>query len=188
MRSIVVLCLCAAAAAGILVHELPEGEAVAEPHVTRPQEIQSVALDGHDLPVVELRAVLQTRTGDLLDARKLAADRGALVAALVARGYLDATVRPAQVSFDASGGAFVTFAVAPGALFHIGDVRIVGAAENDTGIVTLAHGEVVRAQRIEQARDALATRLFARGKPSKVVVRLEPDEQTSSVDIVLAAN
>ena len=74
MRSIVVLCLCAAVAAGVLVYELPEGEAEAEGHASRPQEVESVALEGRDLPVAALRSVLTTRTGDQLSAEKLAAD------------------------------------------------------------------------------------------------------------------
>jgi outer membrane protein assembly factor BamA len=188
MRSIVVLCLCAAVAAGVLVHELPEGEADAEGHASRPQEVESVALDGHDLPVAELRSLLTTRTGDQLSAEKLVADRSALETALVARGYLDAKVATAQVMFDSSGGAFVTFAATPGPVFHVRDVRIVGAAERDTGVVTIARGEVVRADRLEQARDALATRLLARGaKPATVAVKLEHAARTSDVDVVLDA-
>ena len=188
MRSIVVLCVCAAIAAAVLVHELPEGQAAAEGNASRPQEIQSVAFDGSDLPVAALRSVLTTRTGDLLDGDKLAADRASLQKTLVARGYLDARVAPAQVLFDESGGAFVTFAVAPGAMFHVRDVHVVGAAERDTGIVTLAKGAVASADRVERARDALATRLRVRGKAAAVAVTLAPDTETASVDVVLAAN
>jgi len=172
----------------VLVHELPEGQAAAEGHASRPQEIQSVAFDGADLPVAALRSVLTTRTGDLLDGDKLAADRASLQKTLVARGYLDARVDPAQVLFDESGGAFVTFAVAPGAMFHVRDVHVVGAAERDTGIVTLAKGAVASADRVERARDALATRLRVRGKAAAVAVTLAPDTETASVDVVLAAN
>ncbi|HET9990973.1 MAG TPA: POTRA domain-containing protein [Kofleriaceae bacterium] len=182
------LCVCAAAAAAVLMHELPEGEADAEGHATRPQEVQSVAFDGHDLPVAELRSVLATRTGDQLDADKLAADRARLQTTLVARGFLDARVDPAQVMFDASGGAFVTYAIMPGAEFHVRGVRVVGAAERDTGIVTLAKGAVASADRVERARDALATRLRVRGKAAAVAVTLAPDTETASVDVVLSAN
>jgi len=65
---------------------------------------------------------------------------------------------------------------------------VVGAAERDTGIVTIARGEVVRADRLEQARAALATRLLARGKPATVALDLEHDALTSSVDVVLRAD
>ena len=188
VRSILVLCVCAAAAAAVLVHELPEGQVEAAGHASRPQEIQSVAFDGQDLPIASLRSVLTSRTGDLLDGDKLTADRASLQATLVARGYLDARVEPAQVLFDASGGAFVTFAVTPGAMFHVRAVQVVGAAERDTGIVTLAKGAVASADRVERARDALATRLRVRGKAAAVAVTLEPDAETASVDVVLSAN
>jgi outer membrane protein assembly factor BamA len=188
VRSIVVLCVCVAAVAAVGIHELPEGQADAEGHATRPQEVQSVSLDGHDLPVAALRSVLATRTGDLLDASKLSSDRNGLEAALVARGFLDARVDPAQVMFDVSGGAFVTFAITPGSMFHVRDVQVVGAAERDTGIVTLAKGAVASADRVERARDALATRLRVRGKAAAVAVTLAPDAETASVDVVLSAN
>ncbi|MEO6773431.1 MAG: POTRA domain-containing protein [Kofleriaceae bacterium] len=176
------------AAVAVVMHELPEGRAQAEGHATRPQEIESVALDGRDLPVAELRAVLTTRTGDLLDADKLAADRAGLAAKLASRGYLDARVAPAQVLFDASRAAFVTFAISPGPMFHVRDVRVVGASARDLGIVTLVEGAVASADRVEREREALATRLRARGKPAAVTVTFVPDVETASVDIVLSAN
>jgi outer membrane protein assembly factor BamA len=188
VRSIVVLCVCVAAAAGVVFHELPEGEAVAEPHASRPQEVQSVSLDGHDLPVTALRSVLATHTGDLLDSTKLATDRAALEAALIARGFLAARVQAAQVMFDSGGGAYVTYQITPGAMFHVRDVRVVGAPERDTGIVTIARGEIVNTERIEQARDALATRLAARGRAASVAIKLESDVLTRSVDVVLVTN
>jgi len=188
VRAIVVLCICVATAAGVWMHELPEGEAEAQGHASRPEEVQSVAFDGRDLPVAELRSVLTTRTGELLDGDKLAADRAGLEATLVARGFLEARVDAAQIMFDASGGAFVTFAIKPGAEFHVRGVRVVGAAERDTGIVTLAKGAVASADRVERARDALATRLRVRGKARAVAVTLAPDAETASVDVVLSAN
>jgi len=188
VRPIVALFLCVAAASAVVVYELPEGEAEGRTYTARPQEVVSVALDGHDLPVASLRSLLQTRTGDLLEADKLAGDRANLEAALVARGYLDAKVTPAQVSFDAAGAAFVTFAIQPGAMFHVRDVQIVGAAERDTGVVTLSRGAVAAADRVEQARAALAARLVARGRSGTVAVKLAPDAVTSSVDVVLAVN
>lgn len=188
MRPIAVLCLCVAAAVAVVMYELPEGEAVAETYTARPQEIASVAFDGHDLPVASLRAVLQTRTGDQLDADKLASDRAALQQVLIARGYLAAIVTPANVTFDTVGAAFVTFTVKPGAMFHIRDVQVTGAADRDTGIVTLSRGAVAAADRVEQARSALAARLAARGKAGTVAVVLATDAVTSSVDVTLAVN
>ena len=191
MRHLAVLAVCAAAAAFVLVRELPEHEADATAvHASRPQEVQSVALDGsRGLPVAELRATLATHAGELLDAQKLEHDRGALETALVNRGYLSAKVAPASVMFDSSGGAFISFAIERGALFHVRNVEVVGATEQNAGVVTIKKGEVVRSDKLERARAALAERLVVRSakqtqKPS-VAVKLEPDEATAAVDVVL---
>lgn len=187
MRKLLVFGVCAAAAA-VVVCELPEGQADADPHTSRPQEIQSVALEGRDLPVAALRSVLVTHTGDPLDSTKLTTDRIALEAALVSSGYLGAKVEAAQVLLDASGGAYVTFALTPGSLFHVREVKVTGAHASETGIMTIGRGDVVRSDRLEQARAALTTRLASRGKPETVSVRLVSDPLTSTADIVLVAS
>jgi len=188
VRSIVVLTLCAAVAGYVIFRELPESEAVAEVRASRPQEVQSVALDGYGLPVAELRAALTTHAGDIIDGGKLEHDRMALESALVARGYLSAHVQPASVMFDSGGGAFITFAIAQGPVFHVRSVEVTGAPERDTGIVTIAKGEVVRADRLEQARAAMAERLVARGlKLAGAAVTLQLDEATAAADVVLSA-
>ena len=173
MRSYLLAAALVAASVWGVVRELPESAAHAGPRVTRPREVESVALDGpKDLPAGALRDVLTTRPGDQLDSAKLSHDREAMQNALVARGYLSAQVGEPQVSFDEDGGAFVTFAVAQGTQFHVRGVAIEGAAVKDAGVVTLATGEVVSAARVEQERQALAARLAARGKPSSVVVQM----------------
>jgi hemolysin activation/secretion protein len=185
---ILVLTLGAAAAATVVVCELPERQADAEPHTSRPLEVQSVALEGRDLPIAALRSVLVSHSGDTVDTVKLTEDRAALRGALVSSGYLDAKVQAAQVVFDASGGAYLTFAVTPGPLFHVGKVTVTGAQTSDSGILTVGRGDVVRTDRLEQARDALTTRLASRGRPEHVTVRVVPDPRTSTADVVLAAN
>src|SRR5690349_782622 len=66
MRSLLLAAGLAAAAAWGLVRHLPEGEAQAEPQIVRSQQIESVAIDAHDLPVTSLREVLASRAGDPL--------------------------------------------------------------------------------------------------------------------------
>ncbi len=188
MRKVLVACVCAAATAAVVLHELPEGRAIADPHASRPDEVQSISLEGRDLPVAALRSVLVTHTGDQLAPAKLAADRAALQSALIASGHLGAKVQPAQVLHDAAGGAYITFALTPGPLFHVRDVQVTGAPASETGIMTINRGDVVRADRLEHARDALTTRLASRGKPHQLSVRLVPDALTSTADVVLAAN
>ncbi|MFT3696126.1 MAG: POTRA domain-containing protein [Kofleriaceae bacterium] len=187
MRSMILAGLAVGGVAGVLAYELPERSAEAEGHASRPGEVQSVAFDGKGLPVTELRSVLTTHAGEMIGKDALAADRAALANALTARGYLDASVQPAQVTYDATGGVFVTFAITTGALYHVHDVRVEGATAQDTGIVTIARGDVVRAARIAEVRDAIATRLSSRGKPGSVAVDLE-HVTSSDVDVVVRVN
>lgn len=187
MRSLALLAGLAVIAGAVVIKTLPEGQAEADPQPGRPQEVQSVAIDGRGLPTAALRASLSTHAGEPVESAKLEADRAALEHVLVARGYLAAKVEPAQVSYDSYGAAYVTFAVAQGPLFHVRSVKVTGAAERDAGSVTLARGEAVDAERLERARTAIADRLAARGKRVDVEVRMTPDQGTHGVDVELAA-
>ena len=171
MRSLVVCFTIAALAAWVVIRHLPERQAVAGVAHTAPHAgalIESVALDGDDLPMAALRAALATRVGAPLDQATLARDRSALEAVLVARGYLAAHVAPAQVLSD-GGAADVTFDVHPGRLFVISHVSVVGASPLDAGVVTLSPGDPVLASRLAEARQALTARLISRGAAHAVV-------------------
>jgi outer membrane protein assembly factor BamA len=187
MRSLLLAAGLAAAAAWGLVRHLPEGEARAEPQIVRSQEIESVAIDARDLPVTSLREVLASHAGDQLDTAKLEHDRAALQDALAARGYFAAKVGAADVSFDEHGGAYVTFAIEQGPEFRVRTVEVTGASAKDAGVVTLTAGEVASPARFAQAREALAERLAARGKPATVSVQVTTDEAAAAVDVVLSA-
>jgi outer membrane protein assembly factor BamA len=187
VRSVLIATALVAASAWALVRQLPEGEAQASPHASRPQEIESVSFDGDRLPVAALRDALATRAGDLLDASALAHDRAALQATLAGRGYLRAKVSPAQVNFDDDGGAFVTFAIAQGTEFHVRSVNIAGVPAKEAGVVTIAEGEVASPAHIEEARQALAAWLAARGAPATVTVQIATDAAAGVVDVTLLA-
>lgn len=188
MRSLLVAAGLAAAAMWGVVHQLPEGEAEAEPQAVRPREVQSVSLDGGPrLPEAALRAVLETHAGEQLEQAKLDHDRAAMQDALAARGFLAASVGPAQVTFDEAGAAFVTFSVETGREFHVRSVAVTGATAKDAGVVTIAAGEVASATRIAEARDTLADRLAARGKRGDVTVQMTTDTAAAAVDVVLSA-
>ena len=187
VRPFLVATALVAASAWGLLRQLPEGEAQASPHASRPREIESVSFDGDRLPVAALRDVLATHAGDLVDAAKLEHDRSALEAALAGRGYLRAKVSPAQVTFDEDGGAFVTFAIDQGNEFHVRSVNVAGAPAKDAGVVTITAGEVASPRHIEEERQALATRLAARGKQATVTVQIATDDAASAVDVTLVA-
>ena len=187
MRSLLVLTILAAVAAWVVVRHLPEGEAGAETQLHRAQEIQSVTLDGRALPVMALRQMLTSRPGDLLDSAKLERDRATLLAALEARGFLAARVEPAAVTFGPQGGAYVTFAIAQGPVFHIRTVTLVGAAEKD-GVITIASGDDASAERIERARQALVSSLPLKAhKQVSVELKLHTDIAATAVDVELIA-
>ncbi len=189
MRSLVILTLLAGVAGWGVIRQLPEGEAIADTsapaRVTR--TVESISFDGRDLPAQALRGVLSTKTGDALDRAKLDRDRGALEAELVARGYLAAKVGAPQISFDTDDRALVSYAIAVGPLYHVHAVAVTGAAPRDTGVVTIASGDPVEADRLAHARDALAARLTARGKKLGVELKLTRDDRSATVDVELAA-
>lgn len=177
------------AAGWVGIRHLPRTAEADAARATRPQVVESVALDGRGLPAVgALREAVATRIGAALDADQLARDRAALEAALIARGYLAAHVAPAKVSHDEDGGAFITFAIEQGPQFRVRSVKVAGASQAQAGVVTLGAGEVVMSDRIERARSALADRLAARGTRREVTANVMPDLAAGVVDIELVAS
>ena len=183
MRSLLVCLALAGASAVVGIRHRPQPADAAR--ASRPLEIQSISLDGRALP--SLRGVMSLEAGDRYDAAKAAQDRAALEAALVERGYLIAKVDFPQVTYDASGAVFLTYAITQGPLFHVRSVTVTGTTETMAGVVTLAAGEVVAADRIAQARLAMAERMAVRGKPASVVAKVVPDESAAVADVELAA-
>jgi len=170
-----------------VLRQVPERDAAAAGAASgNPDEVKSVAIDGHGLPMSVLRAAVGTRVGAQVDAAQLDRDRAALVAALTSRGYLDARVATPRVSRDGRG-AYVTFAVDQGKLFHVRSVAVRGASARDAGVVTLASGDAAIADRIELAREALADRLAARGKKLHVALEVVTDSANAAIDVALVA-
>lgn len=160
-------------------------DAKADPaRVSRPDEVLSVSLDGRSLPS-SLRPLLSLRAGERFDADKVVRDRSALLAALIDAGYLRAKVSDALVTHDTTGGVFVTYAIVQGPQFHVRNVVVTGVTDKDAGVVTLAAGEVVSADRIVHARHALAERLRVRGKSVAVTANVHPDPAGTVADVEL---
>lgn len=175
-------------AAWATFRQLPTTTASADgvaPPPARLQEVRSVSLDGHKLPLARLREVLATRPGDQLDTARLERDRDAMEHQLADLGYLAARVEPAVITFDAGGAAYVTFEVDQGKLFHLRNVEVSGAGK-DAAVVTLAAGDDAIRHRIEHARDALAEALARRGKPASVQLSVRTDLAAAAVDVALA--
>ena len=153
----------------------------------RPDEIASISIEGRGVPANTLRESLASKPGTLLDDALLAQDRETLRSALVAQGYLAATVAAPHITYDRRGAAFVSFAVTRGPLYHVRSVELAGATAKDAGIVTIVPGDPVEADHIARARQAVAARLAARGKHLDLAVQLHPDDATATVDVVLDA-
>ncbi len=176
------------AAGWVAIRHLPD-EAQAEPVTrdVRPQEVLSVSLDGRELPMAALRDVLETRPGTLVDLAAVKRDRVALEKVLVDRGYLAARVESPRVTFGAGGVVFVTFPIAQGPLFRIRNIAVAGASANESGILTIAGGEVADSERIALTRRAVEARLKVRGKQDAVEAALVLDVAAGLVDIQLTA-
>jgi outer membrane protein assembly factor BamA len=189
VRSIGFVLAAVIAVAWIMFRHGPATTANAEAAVNRPiarlQEVRSVSLDGHRLAAARLREVLETRPGTQLDAARLVRDRDAMERALADLGYLAARVEPAVVTFDTAGAAYVTFEVDPGAMFHLRNIEVSGAAR-DAAVVTLAAGDDAIRGRIEHARQGVVDGLARRGPPAAVELSVHTDLAAAAVDVTLA--
>lgn len=189
MRSLVIFVAVVIVAAWATLRHLPSTsanpEAAVNRPIARPQEVRSIALDGHRLLAARLREVLETRPGQQLDTARLVRDRDAMERALADLGYLAARVEPAVVTFDAVGAAYVTFEIDQGKLFHLRNVSVTGPGK-DAEIVTIASGDDAVRARIDHARQALTDGLVRRGKPAAVELSVHTDLAAAAVDVVLA--
>ena len=176
----------------MVARHLPHGEAHAESveKQVRTQEVQSVSIDTPSsprderrLPISELRTLLATKPGEMLDAQKLEADRKSIQANLVARGFLSATVAPATVTFAKNGGAYVVFDVARGPMYRLRSITVTGMHPADADVVTLSPGDDAIQSRIERSRQTLAEAANA-----TVQVKLHEDPASASLDVELTTS
>jgi outer membrane protein assembly factor BamA len=179
----------------MVARHLPHGEAHAETALkaVRTQEVQSISIDTprsprdeRRLPIAELRMLLTTKPGELLDQHKLDEDRRTIEHTLVTRGFLAAKVSPASVTFAKNGGAYVVFDIERGPMYRLRSITVTGPGEVDTDVVTLSPGDEAIASRIERTRQTLAEALAHRATRSRVEVRLHEDPATASLDVELA--
>ena len=190
MRAVLLILAILLVGGWVGIRHLPD-DALADPVAQdiRPQEVRSVALDGQrGLPLAELRHVLETRAGALIDLATVQRDRQAMTSVLVGRGYLTARVDEPRVTFGGDGAVYVTFPITQGPLFRIRAVTVEGASANEVGVVTIGTGEVADADRIALARRAVETRLHVRGKQSTLEAALTVDTAAAVVDLKLTAH
>jgi len=187
MRSILLMTLLAAAGVGVIVHSLPEGDAHAGRVVEHTQTIESISIDGHGLPLAQLREAMSSTIGSTVDTQTLAHDRRALEDLLTARGYLSARVAAPVVTFGPSGGVYIVFDVDRGPLFHVRSVTLEGPAWKHGGVVTLASGDEALAGRFDRVRLAAEETLGRHGKHVHVALDVTRDTADAMVDLRLIA-
>lgn len=189
MHSLVFFAAVVVAGSGLAARYVKHGEATTNEvaKAVRTQEVQSVSIDTpykprdeRRIPIAELRSLLTTKPGELLDEQALAADRKAIQSALVARGYLTAHVDEAEVTFTKNGGAYVVFDVARGPMYRFRTITVTGPGAKDADVVTIATGDEALPSRIERAKQTLAD-----ASRLSVEVVLHEDEKTASVDVEL---
>jgi outer membrane protein assembly factor BamA len=174
--------------AGWALVDLPRAPTAAFASVEHPtariQEVRSISFDGNQLPLARLRELLETHPGAALDRDRLTRDRAAMARDLAATGYLAARVAPADVTFDASGAAYIMFEIDKGPLFHLRKVEVIGPGK-DAAVVTISPGDEAIQARIDQARKTFAEGLARRGKSAAVELSVQVDRPAAAVDVVL---
>jgi hypothetical protein len=186
MRTLALLAALVSVSAWGVVRHLPEREAQADTRpALDPRQVQSIALDGRDLPSSALRAAISTQIGELVDDARLERDRAAIQAELSARGHLAAKVAPASVTHGPRGGAYIVFDVEPGPLFHLRAVTVTGPGRRDAAVVRLAAGDEAIQARVALARQTLADTYLRHGG-KRVDLRVTPDAAAAALDVELA--
>lgn len=184
VKSLLVFVSVAAVGAYVAFQQLPSGEARATPASPHEGMVVSITLDGQNLPLAALRTVLSSHPGDQLDKEVLEKDRAAMSEALVARGFLAATVKPAVITWS-DDAAYISYDITQGPMFRIGQVLVTGATDKDA-VITISSGDDAIASRIESARQTLADNLARRGKRHDVAIASSLDRAHGVVDITLA--
>lgn len=177
----------------------PEGVASAATSLTQPGRakteagsVRSVRFSGPGLRASYLPEVVGTREGEPLDAAELHSDRLRIVAALVARGHLDAAAGEPNVQWSSDGGAHVEFPVVAGPAYVVRSVRVEGKQLRRqralATVPTLDAGQQVNPERIDANVTLIRDWLGHRGVRAEVTARLEVDRFTAQVDVVFTAN
>lgn len=170
---------------------LGEVEAAASPAPTvaapaDPEAVVTVRIVGENLPVAALERALTTRKGRRLADDDLAHDRAAILATLEARGHLGAAVTGVRVTW--ASGAHVVFDVTSGGVYHVDEVKVVGApatvARELARVPTLLRGQRWHPDRAADNVSLLREWMTRQGVPAEVTARRTVDHVTNTVDVV----
>lgn len=182
------LVVAAIAARGRVLGEV-EAAASPSPAIIAPADpdtIVTVRITGDNLPVAALERALTTRKGRRLADDDLAHDRAAILATLEARGHLGAAVTGVRVTW--ASGAHVVFDVTSGGVYHVDEVKVVGAppavARELARVPTLLRGQRWHPERAADNVSLLREWMARRGVSAEVTARRTVDHVTNTVDVV----
>jgi outer membrane protein assembly factor BamA len=173
-------------------HLAPERPASASNGDTRAKAaagtVEAVRFTGPGLRALSLSDLVATREGAPLSADVLASDRERVVAALTARGHLEASADEPIVEWTSTGAARVSFPVEVGRLYVFGTIRVEGKliAKHPrlAELPTITAGEVVAADRVDASAELLRAYLAQHDLRGTVSVTVEPDPVDAQADVV----
>jgi outer membrane protein assembly factor BamA len=147
--------------------------------------VASLRLDGPSLPNMTLQEALTTRVGGPLRDVDLAADRVRIADILLERGHLGATVSPADVRWGGRG-AHVTYRIAPGGIYHVGEVSFEGVlTEGVAAAPTVRPGDELSLERARRGVEQVDQWLAEHGAPDATVsYRLDVRHPDLRADVV----
>lgn len=177
----------------------PEGAASASTRVTTPSRakteagtVQSVRFTGPGLRAAFLSDVVATREGEAFRASSLEDDRLRILDAMLARGYLDATVGTPVVEWSDDGAAWVDFPVDAGSLYVVRDVAVEGKQLRRhpalAEVPTLEAGNPAQGERIEASAERLREWLAQRRIKATVTVKVELEKFSKQIDVAYVVN
>jgi outer membrane protein assembly factor BamA len=177
----------------------PEEAASASTRVTTPSRakteagtVQSVRFTGPGLRAAFLSDLVATREGETFRESSLESDRIRILDAMLARGYLDATIGVPQVEWSDDGAAWVDFPVDAGSLYVVRNVAVegkqVGRHPALADVPTLETGNPAIGERIEASAQQLRDWLAQRSVKATVTVKVELEKLSKQIDVVYVVN
>ena len=172
----------------------PEEAASASTRVTTPSRakteagtVQSVRFTGPGLRAAFLSDVVATREGETFRQSSLEDDRIRILDAMLARGYLDATVGAPVVEWSDEGTAWVDFPVDAGSLYVVRSVAVEGKqlARHPAlaEVPTLETDNPAVGQRIEASAELIREWLAQRRVKGTVTVKVELEKLSKQIDV-----
>lgn len=150
--------------------------------------VQSVRFSGPGLRAAFLTDVVATHEGAPLRPEELERDRARIVAALVARGHLDARVGEVRIDWTGDQAAWVDFPIEAGPVYVVRKVEVLGKQVRRhpalAAVPTIAPGTPAIGDHIDASADLLRGWLRQRRIRAKVSVAITTEPYGKQLDVV----